>query len=172
MNLLSDEILNKYLDGELTPTEKAEVEELLKESESDRKRFNALKLIHENLSAMEIDEVSPGFNEKVMLTLEKKYARTKQQNYFIAAVTFFFGFICIGIVAYLLSGIISSSGGSESTKLIDIIKQTGEVIITFSQKLFTGEGLSIIGSVFSFVIIIAGHIFYEQQKRMKTNLGR
>jgi len=172
MNLLSDEILNKYLDGDLTSDEQEEVKELLKKSESDRKRFNVLKLIHENLSSLETDNVSPGFNDKVMLRLKKKYARAKQQNYFIIAVTSLFVFICVAIVGYLVAGIISSTGQSESPQLIDIINRSGKDIITFTQKLFSGESLSIIGSVFSFAIIITGYFFYELQKRMKINLGK
>ena len=172
MNLLSDEILNKYLDGDLTSDEQEEVKELLKKSESDRKRFYVLKLVHENLTSLEMDNVSPGFNEKVMLRLKKKYARAKQQNYFIIAVTAIFVFICVSIVGYLIAGIISSAGQNESSQLIDIINRSGKDIITFTQKLFSGENLSIIGSVFSFAIIITGYFFYELQKRMKINLGK
>ncbi len=172
MNLLNDDILNNYLDGALDTKERTEVEKILKNSEADRKRFNALKLVHEKLSILKADEVSPGFNDKVMLRLKKKYARAKQQNYFIIAVAAVFVFICVAIVGYLIAGIISTAGQNESPQLIDIVNRSGKNIVTFTQKLFSGENLSIIGSVFSFAIIIAGYFFYEQQKRMKANLGR
>jgi anti-sigma factor RsiW len=50
MNLLSDEILNKYLDGELDKNQSAEVEEILNKSENYRKRLSALNLIHKELT--------------------------------------------------------------------------------------------------------------------------
>ena len=52
MNKLSDEILNSYLDGELDNQKRKEVEEILRNSEDDRKTFNALKLVHNHLSSI------------------------------------------------------------------------------------------------------------------------
>ncbi len=83
MNLLPDEILNKYLDGELDTQKSAEVEELLKNSEADRKRFNVLKLIHEELSLIEEDKVPNSFTNRVMANISKKFVLPRQQNYFI-----------------------------------------------------------------------------------------
>ena len=87
MNLLSDEILNKYLDGELNKSQSAEVEEVLKKSEHDRKRFNALKLIHKELTLMQQEKVNDEFTNKVMERINKKFALPKQQNYFIISIT-------------------------------------------------------------------------------------
>ena len=64
MSLLSDEILNEYLDGELDKKQSSEIEEILNKSENDRKRFSALKLIHKELSLMPEDKVSVDFTNK------------------------------------------------------------------------------------------------------------
>jgi hypothetical protein len=40
------------------------------------------------------------------------------------------------------------------------------------KNLFTGKGMSIIGSVFSIVILISGYFFFEMQKRAKTTLSK
>jgi len=172
MNLLSDEILNKYLDGELNEYKLSEVEEILKISEADRKNFNALKLIHKELSLIKEYKVSPDFTVSVMRRLNKKFVLPKQQNYFILSITALLALICIGIIAYIISTIISSSPAiTESLQISETVNRFGDGLVMELKKLFSGKNLSIIGSVFSLVILISGYFFFEQQKRSKINLG-
>ena len=172
MNLLSDEILNKYLDGELDKNQSAEIEEILYKSENDRKRFSALKLIHKELSLMWEDKVSADFTKNVMARVNKKFALPKQQNYFIISIASILGLFCLGIVVYVVATIISSSAPqTESLQITETVNRFGNGLILELKKLFSGKNLSIIGSVFSLGILISGYFFFEQQKRGKINLG-
>ena len=58
---ITDEILNKYLDGELNREEADQVKREILESMELKKKLNALKLIHDNLYKIKKDEVSQGF---------------------------------------------------------------------------------------------------------------
>jgi anti-sigma factor RsiW len=168
MNLLSDEILNKYLDGELDKNQSAEIEEILNKSENDRKRFSALKLIHKELSLMQEDKVSVDFTINVMARVNKKFALPKQQNYFIISISSVMLLICIVIITYVVTAIISSSAPqTESLQITETVNRFGNGLILELKKLFSGKNLSIIGSVFSLGILISGYFFFEQQKRRK-----
>jgi len=168
MNLLSDEILNKYLDGELDKNQSTEIEEILNKSENDRKRFSALKLIHKELSLMQEDKVSVDFTNNVMARVNKKFALPKQQNYFIISISSVMLLICIVILAYVVTAIISSSAPqTESLQITETVNRFGNGLILELKKLFSGKNLSIIGSVFSLGILISGYFFFEQQKRRK-----
>jgi anti-sigma factor RsiW len=168
MNLLSDEILNKYLDGELDKNQSAEIEEILNKSENDRKRFSALKLIHKELSLMQEDKVSVDFTNNVMARINKKFALPKQQNYFIVSISSILVLICLVIVTYVVTAIISSSAPqTESLQITETVNRFGSGLILELKKLFSGKNLSIIGSVFSLGILISGYFFFEQQKRRK-----
>ena len=168
MNLLSDEILNKYLDGELDKNQSAEIEEILNKSENDRKRFSALKLIHKELSLMREDKVSVDFTNNVMARVSKKFALPKQQNYFIVSISSILVLICLVIVTYVVTAIISSSAPqTESLQITETVNRFGNGLILELKKLFSGKNLSIIGSVFSLGILISGYFFFEQQKRRK-----
>ena len=168
MNLLSDEILNKYLDGELDKNQSAEIEEILNKSENDRKRFSALKLIHNELSLIQEDKVSVDFTKNVMARVNKKFALPKQQNYFIISISSLLTLVCIGIVAYVVTAIISSSAPqTESFQITETVNRFGSGLILELKKLFSGKNLSIIGSVFSLGILISGYFYFEQQKRRK-----
>jgi preprotein translocase subunit Sss1 len=172
MNLLSDEILNKYLDSELSAQDLAEVDDILKKSEADRKRFNALKLIHKELLLIKEDKVSDDFTELVMTRVRKKFVLPKQQNYFIISIASILVLICLGIVTYIISAIVSSSPvQTESLQITETVNHLGNGIVIELKKLFSGKNLSIVGSVFSLAILISGYFFFEQQKRSKINLG-
>ncbi len=168
MNLLSDEMLNKYLDGELDKNQSAEIEEILNKSENDRKRFSALKLIHKELSLMQEDKVSVDFTNNVMARVNKKFALPKQQNYFIVSISSILVLVCLVIVTYVVTAIISSSAPqTESLQITETVNRFGNGLILELKKLFSGKNLSIIGSVFSLGILISGYFFFEQQKRRK-----
>ena len=172
MNLLSDEILNKFLDGELDKNQSAEFEEILKKSESDKKRFSVLKLIHKELSLIQEDKVSAEFTNNVMARVSKKFALPKQQNCFIISIASILALFCLGIVDYVAKTIISSSAPqTESLQITETVNRFGNVLILELKKLFSGKNLSIIGSVFSLGILISGYFFFEHQKRGKINLG-
>jgi anti-sigma factor RsiW len=172
MNLLSDEILNKYLDGELDKNQSAEVEEILNKSEYDRKRFSALKLIHKELTLMQEDKVSVDFTNNVMARVNKKFALPKQQNYFIISIASILVLACLIIVTYVVTAVISSSvTQTESLQITETVNRFGSGLISELTKLFSGKNLSIIGSVFSLGILISGYFFFEHQKRSKINLG-
>ena len=172
MNPISDEILNKYLDGELEPEKTAEVESILKKSEPDMKRFNALKLVHNNLSSIKEEKVSEDFTNRLMSKLNKKSILPKRQKYFIFTVSSFIVLICLGILAYVIATILSAPvPQSESVQVTETMQRVTTGFISELQKLFSGNGLSIIGSIISFALIISGYIFFERQKQMKTRLG-
>jgi anti-sigma factor RsiW len=171
---ITDEILNKYLDGELSREETEQVKSALRNSEELQRKFNALKLVHDKLSILKEDEVSAGFTEKLMKKIViRKSAIPKQQKYFIVSVATFITLLCLVIFGFSISAIISSAPSSigESKSVLDSVTNLSDGLVKTLKHLFSGKGLSIIGSVFSLLIIISGYFFFEMQKRAKANLG-
>ena len=172
MNLISDEILNKYLDDELAPEKIKEVEAALKDSKPDIKRFQALKLVHDNLSSIKEEKVSEDFTSRLMNKLNKKFVLPKQQKYFILSISSFIVLVCLGILGYVIATILSAPvPQSEPVQVTETVQRVTTVLVNELQRLFSGNGLSIVGSIISFALIITGYIFFERQKQMKTRLG-
>lgn len=170
---ITDEILNKYLDGELTTGEADQVKSVIRSSEELQRKFNALKLVHDNLSTMKEDEVSAGFSEKLMKQIVKRSTAPKQQKYFIISIVTFITLLCLVIFGLSISAMISSAASSanESKSVFDSVPNLTDGLVRSLKQLFSGAGLSIIGSIFSLIILISGYFFFELQKRAKTNLG-
>jgi len=170
---ITDDILNKYLDGELNPEESKQVRTELQTSRDLQKKFNTLKLVHETLLNLAEDEVSADFTSNIMSKIgHKKFVVPRQQKYFIFSIAAFITILCLVIFGFSISAIIStSSPPSESLNVVDTVTVLSSGLIDFIKHLFSGKGLSILGSVFSLVIIISGYFFFEMQKRAKADLG-
>jgi len=170
---ITDEILNKYLDGELNREEVEQVKSALHNSEDFQKKFNVLKIVHDNLSIVKEDELSPGFTDKLMKQILKGSAVPKQQKYFIVSVATFLTLLCLVIFGFSISAMISATSSSigDSKSVFESIPNIGDGLVKILKHLFSGTGLSIIGSVFSIVVLISGYFFFEMQKRSKANLG-
>lgn len=171
---ITDEILNKYLDGELNREDTEQVKSRIRASEELMRKFNALKFVHEKLSDLKEDEVKSDFTDNLMKQIVKrKFAVPKQQKYFIASVVTFITLLCLVTFGFSISAIISSAPSSigESKSIVDSITYLSDGLVKVIEKVFSGQGLSIVGSIFSIIIIISGYFFFEMQKRSKTNLG-
>ena len=170
---ITDEILNKYLDSELNREQTEQVKSAIRNSEELQRKFNALKLVHDNLSIIKEDEVSPGFTDKLMKQIVKRSVVPKQQKYFIASVATFITLLCLVIFGFSISAMISATSSSigDSKSVFDSVSGLSEGLVKALQHLFSGAGLSIIGSIFSIIVLISGYFFFEMQKRSKADLG-
>ncbi|MCW8823506.1 MAG: hypothetical protein OQK63_05435, partial [Ignavibacteriaceae bacterium] len=83
---INDEILNKYLDGELSREEAEQVKSALRNSEELQRKFNALEFINDKLYDIKEEEVSPDFtNDLMKRILKNRFVVPKQQKYFIVS---------------------------------------------------------------------------------------
>jgi len=170
---ITDEILNKYLDGELRLSETEQVKSAIVNSEELQKKFNALKIVHDNLSIIKEDEVNLSFTDNLMKKIVKRTAVPKQQKYFIASVVTFITLLCLVIFGFSISATISTTSSSigDSKSVLDSVSGLSEGLVKTLQQLFSGTGLSIIGSIFSIIVLISGYFFFEMQKRAKAHLS-
>ena len=170
---ITDEILNRYLDGELNKDESARVYAAIQSSEELRNKFIALKLVHDELSIIKEEEVNPDFTVRLMKKIVKRSTVPKQQKYFIASIVTFITLLCLVIFGFSISAMISATtdATNNSKSVLDSVTGISEGLVRSLQQLFSGAGLSIIGSIFSLIILISGYYFFEIQKRSKAHLG-
>jgi hypothetical protein len=173
MNELNDEILNKYIDGELDQPMLNEVREQLKNSEADRLRFTMLQKVHSELGKLKTFEVRDNFTSTIMSKLQKKARSAWKDRFFLFSITSLFLIPILSILGYIVIMSISQSGNS-SQYAQDINTYTTYILnISSSVKgIITPKNISIIGSILSFGIIITGYLFFENQRQTKRNLSK
>lgn len=168
---LNDEILNKYIDGELDSSELLHVKELLSKSSEDRKRVAALLEVHKGLSKMKTETVKENFTEKVMSKLYSHNKALKEQKNFLLAILTIGGSIIAFIIGWVIFSAINQTQSSNasadySQQIVSFFRHIGIGIL----QLFTPKGMSIIGSIISLGILISGYFFFENLKSQKQNL--
>ena len=172
MKSISDEILNKYIDEELSQAEISEFEEILKNSEEAQKRLKALETVHRELFKIKSQKASTGFTSLVMQKIQGKVSANRRDKVFIfsiSSIIILFSLILIGYAAaVVVQSIPASTQTGEGFQLyinhfINFLDST--------KKYLTQNNISILGSIISFGVIISAYFFFESHKRTR-DLGK
>lgn len=170
---LSDEILNKYIDGELDQLSLNEVKEQLRNSGEYRKRLAALQQVNSELGRLKVFETSGDFTSKLIDKLRKNSLTVKKDRFFVFSISTIFMIFCLAVIGYIFAIAVSSAGsGSTSANAIDSYINYFTGILESIRDILSAKNISIIGSVFSFGIIITGYIFFENLRQTKRRLSK
>lgn len=173
MKNLSDEILNKYIDGDLDGKSIAEVKEILNGSEEDMKRLRELQAIDRGLKHIKEYKVRDNFTVLVMERIRSAAKLKKSDRRFILAISSVLVIIGLAILAYLVYLIIPEirvSGAANSN--VDAYADYFVNRLLSLTKLFNSQNISIIGSVFSLGLLISGYFFFETQRQNKRRMNK
>ena len=165
---LNDNILNKYIDDELDSSLAQQIKIQLESSPEDMNKYKALLFIHNELRRLPVDDVSPNFTANLMLKIRRSLKSKKEQNLFVISILSFFFLISLGIIGYLLANYIFTAEPGSSDAITQLT-QRSEEFVTLLRNFFSKGNISIIGSIFSFVILISGYFFYESVKHSKQH---
>jgi hypothetical protein len=173
MSRLDDEILNKYIDGELEADEFDKVSKILSSSVEDNRRFLALQRVHDELRNAEVPELSPKFTAAVMSKIKGKAKLRKKDRAFAVTLGVVFVGACLFIIGFVLFNLPGgqSAGASSGTDLKIYVNAFTRILESFS-KFFTSTNISIIGSIISFGLLISGYFFFESIKHTKNGIGK
>ena len=170
---LSDEILNKYIDGELEEFVLLQIQEQLKNSELDRRRLAALQTVHSELAKIKSYQVSEDFTASIMFKVRKNLKVARKDKYFIFSIVSIFVVISLIIIGYLIDWTAGQNSSINSiTQNINNYVDGFVNAVSPIKDFLTAKNMSIIGSIFSFGIIISGYIFFENLKSTKRRLGK
>jgi len=168
MKNINDELLNKYLDGELDQKEKELVRISIESSLEVKKRYEALLKAHNLLNSIEEESPSIDFTKLVMKKINAKSAIAQQQKYFLLSILSLLGLIILGITGYALYQVISTIQPVQSSEIVTTYsKDIGDYI----SNLFGQKNITILGSVLSFIMLISGYFLYDYQKHSKKNFS-
>ncbi|NWF50665.1 MAG: hypothetical protein HXY49_08995 [Ignavibacteriaceae bacterium] len=167
-----DEIINKYIDGELSADELKFLEEEIERSEEIQIKLKALQLVDSNLRLIKEEETSPEFTSVIMAGIRKLKKSKKSNDKFIISIASVF--ILMGVLVLILPFFVGLSPNSykEEAGLIDNSIKIFKAILKPMWSLFKGSGLSLMGSIISFGIIISGYFFFENKRQSKTGFEK
>jgi len=168
MSDINDEILNRYLDNELSIEEKNFVKSEIEKSSALKKRYEALLITHSLLKNIQPDSTSVDFSKMVMQKIAKRGIIESQQKRFLLIILSFLGVVILGILGYVFYQILSTIQLSDSNETITTYSNA---IGDYFTELFGKKNLSVLGSVLSFIMLVSGYFLYDYQKHSKKNFS-
>lgn len=173
MNKLSDDILNKYIDGELDYNSLKNVNDVLSSSIEDKKQFQALLAVHNELKKIKEEQIAESFTNLVMKKLLLRKKAFKEQRHFIFAISSIFVSVLLVIIGLIIYYGVSQSDGTQSSQTYSQnIISFFHLIASGIAQIFTPRGISVFGSIISLGILISGYFFFENLKASKQKIHK
>ena len=166
MKTLSDEILNRYIDGELSRDERREVEEAIINSREDRIEFNALQSTDSSLKNIKLMDVKSNFTSLVMNKIQRSLRSKQEQKKFIVGIISVFMILCLSIAGFVGFEIVRHFNPGTSNSITDSIKYVTSASQLIS-SIFNSRNVSIVGGVFSFGLIISAWFFFDYSRVLR-----
>lgn len=168
MKIIDDNLLNNFIDNDISIEEKQFIQSEIDKNPEIKKRYENLLLIHNSLKNSEISSTSIDFTKTLMQKISKRELRSVQQKRFLFFMLSIFGFVTVGIVGFLFYQLFSSITFTDSNELVtNYSKSIGDYI----SSIFGKKNLSIFGSVLSFIMLVAGYFLFDYQKQSKKKFS-
>ena len=161
---LNDELIQKYLNRELSAKDSAEVEQTLMQFPEEYKDYKSLVSIHKNLKNIRQEELSPAFTSSVMNKIVSLRSKSAADRNFIFGISGIFVLLCAAIAVLVGWQVLSGSDGSTSNLMYDSTSEGVDFVLNLLSNLKSSTVLTIIGSFFSLSILITAYFFFEHQK--------
>lgn len=168
MKNINDDLLNRFLDNELSSEEKNLVKNEIEKSDSLKKKYETLLITHRLLKNIQPDSTSFDFGKMVMQKISKRGVVESQQKRLLFIIISFLGVLILGIVGYLFYQIFNTIQLSDTSDAISIYSNT---IRDYFSVIFGKKNLSVLGSVLSFIMLVSGYFLYDYRKHSKKNFS-
>jgi len=173
MKYLSEEILNKYIDNELSSEESKMVEKILKSSPIDKAKYTELKKIDEGLKKMESSKLSDNFTTNFMVKLNQKSIRDKKQKRFIIIISTFLVTLIVGLTGTVIyESIAKSLKEVKEFSPIKALSLNTDFLTKNIGTIFSPDKISLLGISLSLIIIITLYFLLEEIKKTKHRLNK
>lgn len=172
--MITDELLNKYIDNELSETELRELSDLLKNDSDAQARLKALKLTEEIVREIEIFPAPEHFTERFMskITISTSVVKDKVSYFFIGMISVF-ALAIAGIIGFSLSQIEDSSSSLiQDSQYVQKTKNFFSEGLGHLYSLFSNDNMLLIGAGLTFILLISGYFILESHKNFKEKLNR
>ncbi len=169
MNNKNNDLINKFLDDELSEKELRDIESKIVEDDFFDRDFTAAKMLDENLGKLNFHSAPAGFTEKFMLNL--RYSKSRKDSFIvnISIVTFIIGII-LSIAALFIFG-------NGDTNSLNFMPEVGNLFNNIEINLpeinvsLPGKTIRYVMLSLALLISFGGYYLYENHKLFKQRLN-
>lgn len=166
---ITNEILNRYIDRELTGTELQDFLKELNGSAEIKQQLQTLETASNSFKNIKEYSTSDDFTSKLMIELNRKFKSRKSDKVFILSISSIFVVISLAITGFILSRIIGTENPDSSLAIGDqILEILGKVTQSLT-AIFPSNSISLMGAIISFGVIISGYFYFDFLKNTRQN---
>lgn len=167
-----DELLNNYIDNQLSADEIEEIKNLLESDQQVGSRLKALRVVHQSLQQIEASPAPVGFTERLMEKLHLAPITYKQKkNYFFFGVVSFFGLMIVGILITIILSINWNLGSLNLSTYVDQAKSGIEKSGSEVLSVFKNKTILMISSTMVLLLLILAYFGFESHKSWKKKIN-
>lgn len=168
MERITDEILNKYIDGELTSTDLTKFNSLIKEDSISLDKLSALKSVDQALQKLEPEIAPSGVTQKIMKQINsaKSYIKYEADKKFVFAIM---SFLLFAVLFALVLIAIMSPEISEVSNSMSMVSNYFKNL-TFSLDFLKDSTFLILTGSISMILLIVAYFIFESHKSFKQNI--
>ena len=168
MKKLTDEILNKLIDNELSSSEIDELYGLIKNDEKLLSKTKAHQMVDDVLKKLEIENAPSNATELIMGKITNSVLQKEKKNSFFKFVIGAFVTSGLLVIGFIVTAMPSNNPNSKS--YISIVKNKfAEFLPTISINI-SNDLLLIVTASFTIIILISFYFVIEEHKTFKQKL--
>ena len=172
MSNITDELLNRYIDGELDSSEMKALKDDLENDDNALSRLRALQAVDNSLRHMEADPTPEFFTDKLMKALGamKKADKPKVNYFFLTVVSIF----AAGVLAVFVAAVRSAEKINEPSAITSYSGKVKDLFgknLALLQNVFSNPSVVLIISIFSLILLLTAYFTYESHKNFTKKLN-
>jgi hypothetical protein len=167
---ISDEMLNKYIDGEIDSEEVKQLSVDIQNDEDALKRLRVLQAVHSTLYKINTLQAPENTNINVMKMILKKENHYVKDKAFFRFVTVIFGILTVLLVGFGI-GSSDKSGSNSLIWLKNFINNTENYIpdlnVSLNPVMVTGISFSM-----AFILLIVLFFLFDTHRRFNKSISK
>lgn len=165
---LNDEMLNRYLDGDLSAEELSELKGALEEDEESLQGLKLYKFIEKEIPKLKVYSTPENFTLKVMNKISEGISlKYKKNNFFYYVLASFL----TGIFAIIAFVIFNPENISSDKSFFDTAAgYIAKAIPSLSNLSFSNDALLVIGTGLTLVFLLSSFFLFDTHKSIKQKI--
>jgi len=173
VNHLTDEILNKFIDNELTTAELTRLNDHIRICNECLAKLKAQKVVDNNLKRIETFQVSLNFTEKVMKKISATTVKFKpKKSYFFRIVFSVFILGALAVLAFAFANIPANTSANETMEWTKFFSSIVPKLLSGYESSISKSSISLIGTILTFILFISGYFVYESHRKVKNQINK
>jgi hypothetical protein len=173
MNHITDEILNKFIDNELSTAELTLLNDHIKVCNECLTRLKAQKVVDNNLKRIDTFQAPLNFTERVMQKISATAVKFKpKKSYFFRVIFSVFILGSLAVVAIAFASIPADTSNSGTMEWTKIFSNLIPKILSGYESSLGKSSISLIGTILTFILFVSGYFVIESHRKIKNQIDK